>query len=501
MQRYFFLFTLGWLASSCSSHQRIEPISMPVTFLEETLETIPSNLIDKENKTLPFNWWEIFEDSQLNRLIEEALTHSPSFHSSKMKISLARSLANQTRSALYPNLNLGADIARDKFSQTGIIPFTKNDPNSPFIPQGAGIPLAATGGKDRIPVYFTQYETEITLGYEFDFWGKNRNTLKAALGRMRAAVADHLFSRLQLSIAVAKTYFQLQIDLKRHVILKEWVEIRRSAAELIENRVNHHLDDNFSFKIANSDLLESLQQLMALELEIELRKNQLKAYVAKDFTETIDFLDISAQSLPRVPIPEELPLHLLSRRPDITSQIWLIESAGKEIEVAKAGFYPDFNLYTLYGYQTLHLPKLLSWPSSFFNIDPSVSLPIFDGGRLKANLSNTEIQYDLEILKYNGLVLQAVQETLDALKQLHNADQQLKVFERLTKDQEELFQLSVLRLKNHLNSKLDQLAREDNLYQAKEKEIMALGLRLDAILSLIKALGGGYEICTFEDQT
>lgn len=500
MQRYFFLFSLGCMICSCSSTQRLEPISIPQSFLEETLNTTSSELIEKNNEILPFNWWEIFEDTQLNSLMEEALAHYPSFHTSKMKIALASSMAEQTRSLLYPSLNFGTDIARDKFSQTGIIPFTKNDPNSPSVPQGAGIPLAATGGKDGIPVYFTQYEAEIALNYEFDFWGKNRNTLKAALGRRRASIADYFFSRLQLSIALAKAYFELQIDFQRHAILKKLVEIRTSSAELIESRLKHHLNDNFSVKLAASDLSQSLQQLLNLELDIDLRKNQLKAYVAKDFTETIEFLDISAKKLPRVPVPEDLPLHLLSRRPDITSQIWLIESAGKEIEVAKAGFYPDFNLYALYGYQTLHLPKLLSWPSSFFNIDPSISLPIFDGGRLKANLSNAEIQYDLEILKYNGLVIQAVQETLDALKKLQNSDRQLKVFEKLTQDQEELFQLSSLRLKNHLNSRLDQLTRENTLYQAKEKEMIALGLRLDAILSLVKALGGGYEICTSEDH-
>ena len=196
-----------------------------------------------------------------------------------------------------------------------------------------------------------------------------------------------------------------------------------------------------------------------------------------------------------MPLPKDLPVHLLAYRPDITAQLWLIESAGKLIEVAKAGFYPDFNLTAIFGYQTIHLSKLFIYPSTYYNVDPAFTLPIFDGGRLLANLRGSEINYDLAILQYNELVINAVRDVLDGIAVLKNSYEQYQEFKNRRSQLEQIFNLTKLRVENNLNSNLDYLSSEQNMLVARDQEVVALGNTIQAALTLIKAVGGGYDAC------
>jgi len=161
--------------------------------------------------------------------------------------------------------------------------------------------------------------------------------------------------------------------------------------------------------------------------------------------------------------------------------------------VAKAGFYPDFSITGLFGYQTIHLHKLFRYPSTFYNVDPAFSLPIFDGGRLLANLRGSEINYDLAIINYNNLILNAVKEVLSGLAVLRKSGQQLQEFKNQLNNQEENYKLN-----HNLDSDLNLLSSEQIMLSARDREIVALGNTIQAVLSLIKALGGGYEACYIE---
>lgn len=483
------------LVAGCSYTDRAIPLEAPSQPIEEALSRSTTNSIDLD-ENIPYDWWKIFQDEQLNTFVSEGLLHNPTFQQTRAKILYAASVAARARSSLYPNLIYGADVARQKFSETGIIPF--NTANKSGLPNGAGIPGVATGGFMGIPVYFTQFETELSLTYDFDFWGKNCNTLKAAIGEMNAAIADEIFARLQFSVAIVQTYFRLQIDYQRQILITQLVKDREAYLDLMRQRVQGNLTDALTLRAVETNVSETIQKLLEVKLEVSLRENQLRAYLAQDFNEDIDPYKILPKQLPKVPIPQNLPVHLLARRPDITSQLWLIESAGRQIQVAKAGFYPDFNISALFGFQTISFPKLFNWPSTFFNVDPAVSLPIFDGGRLQAEFFRSEINYDLAILKYNELVLNAVREVLDGLASLQNSEKQVEVFGKIANDQRELLRLTTLRVENNISSNLDKLLREEALLEAEDNEIAALGNKIDAILNLIKAIGGGYECCESE---
>lgn len=245
-------------------------------------------------------------------------------------------------------------------------------------------------------------------------------------------------------------------------------------------------------------MISAKQVLLEIQADIAVNEYQLKTYLAGQFDETINDIQIDEQPLPKIPLPGDLPLSLIARRPDITAQLWLIESAGKQIEVAKAGFYPDFNIIALFGFQTIHLHELFNWKSCYYNVDPAFSLPIFDAGRLSANLTASEINYDIAIYRYNALVLNAVRDVLDGLTLLRNADLQLKEAQSKVKQQEDLLQLTILKKQNHLSSELDFLVSQQAVLISQNVEITTLGRKIQAMLSLIKALGAGYKTCMEE---
>lgn len=449
----------------------------------------PIEIPDDSINFVPPDWWTLFHDSQLKDFIALTLERNPTIHIARENVFLAASKAQQVRSRLFPNVLWGADVSRQKLSETGIVPFNRN---RGVPPTAMNTPFPAPGGENGIPVYFTQYETQLFLTYDFDIWGKNRNAFKAAIGEVKAKIADEAFIALEMGISVARVYFQLQTNYQRHKLAKKFVENKSRYLALVKERVQSNLNELVSVKEAEVDLVGAKQGLLNLEKEIELNEILLKTYLAGDFTEQIAIHEIGNIE---IPVLQEIPLHLISNRPDIISQLWLIESAGKEIEVAKAGFYPDINLAALFGFQTIHLNKLFEWKSVYYNIDPAISLPIFDGGLLRANLLKSEVDYNLAIYEYNNRVLNGVREVLEGLALVRNTTLQLEEFRRRASIQREIVYLTSLKVENHLSSGLDYLKTEAQLLIDQDVELIAQGNMIQSVLTLIKALGGGYDPC------
>lgn len=482
--RLFSLLFSGLLLSGCGQlTPRAEPIEPPGFALEEASRDFI------KTEYLPENWWSLYNDAQLSYMIEVALARNPSLQSAQSKIETAAANANRMRAALFPSLTWGGDVSRQKFSETGIIPF---GPNPQATPGGSGLP--ATGGAGGIPVYFTQYETELSLNYDFDLWGKNRNLLAAAAGEVQAAAADAIFTRLNLAVAIARVYFDLQIQFQRLHIAQAAVKNKEIYLQLTEKRIHSQLGNALQQQIAETNVAQARQTLLQIEEQIAVDEYRLKAYLAGDFTECIHPADVSPESLPAIAVPCDLPLTLIARRPDIIAQLWLIESAGHEIEAAQAGFYPNVNLTAFLGLQTIHFRELLEGRSGFYNIDPAFSLPIFDGGRLQANLWASETRYDQAVYQYNEKILNAAEEVLESLAILQKSQEQLTQLIKSTSYQQKLFQLTTMRVAHHLDSDFNQLDSEILYLNAQDQELLALANSLQASLSLIKALGGGYDI-------
>lgn len=480
----------------CSSLcDRAPAYGVPCGSMESSVSDALNDPLFEPVDWIPKTWWSIFDDPQLGLLIETTLANNPTIHAACARILEAQYEADRVRASLFPNITWAGDVLREKFSKTGLIspPSTSSPLLSKPFSQTIGAAVPASLG--TIPFYFTQYETAFNLTYNFDIWGKNRENLRAACGLVRANIADDIFTRLNLSISVAQVYFQLQTDYQRQKISKEIIQNRQKYVDLIKERIKSNLENNITLNSAEFNLASARQTLLQIQGNIAVNEYQLRAYLAANFDEDIQDLHIDERPLPKVPLPTELPMRLLAHRPDITAQLWTIESAGHQIESAKAGFYPDFNLMSFFGFQTIHFHKWFWGKSTYWAVDPAFTLPIFDGGVLLANLHHSEVNYDLEIFQYNQLILNAVKEVLDGITILRNVHDQFEIFKEEVKNQQQITELTQQRMKAHLNSQLDFLNAERTYLVAKDQEIVTLGNTFQAILSLVKALGGGYDVC------
>jgi NodT family efflux transporter outer membrane factor (OMF) lipoprotein len=474
--------------AGCSSAPRIIPKEAPYLAIEHSIQTNSYSPLIIYGREIPEEWWMLFHDEQLSSLIEQALAANPTLQQARLKILQAAYQADFARSFLFPTFTLGGDVLREKFSETGLIPF--NNPASAAPPQPS---LPATGGSNGIPVYFTQYETEVFMNYDLDIWGKNRKTWDAALGIAQANAAEEIFTSLLISMAVAKVYFELQTDYQKERIALALLENQKKNLELTKLRVERHIDNLVNVKQAEVSVSEAQEDLLQLQANIATNEYKLKAYLGGDFLEEVNSKGITRHTLPSVPLPADLPLHLIAYRPDITAQLWLLYSAGQEIEIAKIGFYPDFSITGLIGYQTLHLHKLFEYPSMYYNVDPAFTLPIFDGGKLLSNLRQSEVNYDLAIAEYNDLILKAAQEVLTSLAVLNASEKKLDASQNQLNRQEEVFKLTQLKRDGNLASELDALKTEQAALLASRQYTNNLGNTLQASLNLIQSLGGGYK--------
>lgn len=424
-------------------------------------------------------WWQMFGDEQLNEIITRSLSKNPSLKVSEAKALLANAEAKTTAAILYPFLDANADALRYHISHTG--PFGKIPPTT-------------------FPFNYTQYDLNLQFSWEIDWWGKNWNALRAAIGEVQASIADTAQARLALSVTVAEAYFRYQIDLRRMKLAQRLVENLQRTVELVKFRIKQGLETDITLNVTLGGLLNAKDKLIALEQDALLMEDRLRMYLAGEFLDEFEEAEGLIGLKAPFPLPAELPLDLLSHRPDITAQIWRVEKAARNINVARAQFYPNLNIMGLIGFQTISIKKLFEGDSLQGNGGPAIHLPIFEGGRLRANLEGAQWEYAIAVNQYNDLVFHAVADTLDAIISLQKLNTRLQDVGDVTKTFEENNRLFKQRLKHNLSSELDVLVSERDVLSSQDAE-WVLQFSIDqAMLGLINALGGGYsaqyESCT-----
>lgn len=464
-----------------------QAIALPSESIEQVQHRALQDPIFVEVDEIPANWWTLFGDSQLSDLIEQALEDNPSLQIAEAKIRSAQYNAEAVRSYLFPTLFATGNLEPTRLSKTTIPPTQGFGNTLPPIPVGAP------------PFNFTEYQLALNILYDFDVWGKLRNNLKSAWGEYQARIADAAFVRLGISIAVAEAYFHLQIALHRQEIAEQLVANRSQLSALTQNRQQRNLDSALQTLQTQENLAGAIGDRTLVLSTIAQQTHQLNTYLGGDFSTQIDIRPVDTALLESVPLPKELPLHLLSNRPDITAQLWLIEAAGKQVEVAQAGFYPDFNLMGSAGFNTIFLQTFFQNRSTFGFIEPAVTLPLFTGGLLKANLDNSVVNLDRAIIEYNDLILRATKEVLDGIEVLQFTHAHLKQAHTETDSQKKMYQLRQQRAKTGLDSALTLLSSQTTWLAAQDRELEILDQTLGALLALIKALGGGYKVTQVEE--
>jgi NodT family efflux transporter outer membrane factor (OMF) lipoprotein len=414
------------------------------------------------------DWWKSFSDAQLDALVEEALSGNPSMGAARARLDRVVALAGAAGAPLTPHVSAGANLNRQRYSATGIFP--------PPI-----------GGS-----YYTQSQLALQFSYEIDFWGKNRAAYDAALGQARAAEVDAFAARLLLSAAVAHAYAQLGRAFEQLDVAQATLAQRQAIFDLTRQRLAAGLDTKVEVKQAEASIPAARQRIAQLEEEIALARNQLAAFVGKGPDRGLAIARPSARAT-QVALPSTVPADLLGRRPDVVAQRWRVEAARRDVDSAKAQFYPNVNLAALVGVQTVSYGKLFSPDSRIPQADAAVLLPIFDGGRLRGNLGARDADYDLAVEQYNQTVLDAVREVVDRLASLRSVETQTSDAAIGLSAAEEAYSVAVARYRAGLGNYLQVLAAETLVLEQKNLGADLRYRELDLSIDLIRALGGGFE--------
>jgi len=375
----------------------------------------------------------------------------------------------------------------------------------PFLDAGAGIETgrfsangfnAALRGENFVSAFITP----LSLRYQFDFWGKNHAALEAALGEAAAEKAEQAEVLLQLTSAIARSYIQGRALRQQLDLAQAMVELRHDLLTMDETRLRLGLDSVDQVKQATIDLEQVNKREAGIRDQLNLHRNLLAQLSGNGPDSTQNLFTDTVINAEGMRLPAKLPLELLRHRPDLASALHRAEAAAQRVKVAKASFLPTIDLTAFAGLNALRLTKeasslanlLFSGSSFSYGIAQGLRLPLFEGGRLRGELSAQRAEYDGAVELYNDTLLHAVQEVADSLSRWRETGSILEAHGRLLAAQHEKLGLVQDRFHSGLDDRRALLAHQhavlDQEYTLKTLEAD----QLVAMVDLVEALGGGY---------
>ena len=413
------------------------------------------------------SWWREFGDEQLNTLISQALADNPNLKLVQSRLVRARAVTEVVDAALLPQVNAGLDFTHQRYTSNGAVP----------------APLA---GSER-----SSGTLQFSASWELDFFGKYRATLDAALGTVKAAQADAQAAQVLLSANVVRSYFTIVRLNEQLVVARRALALREEALNLVRDRVNAGLDTRLELSQSEGSVPEARQHIEALLEQQALAQNALAALIAQPNGHQVP-VTVQLLAIKNVANPSTLQADLLGRRADIVAARWRVEAARHDIINAKTQFYPNINLNAFAGFSSIGLERLLDPGSTQWGVGPALRLPIFEGGRLRANLIGKTADYDAAVESYNAAVFDAIHDVADQLVSVKSIARQQVQQQAAQAAAEAAHEIAVQRFKAGLGNYLNVLASEIPLLAQRNQAVELAARALDARVALIRAVGGGY---------
>ena len=405
----------------------------------------------------------------LQDLVDEALAGNPNLQAAQARVNAARAMAEGAGAAKKPTVGASASDTYQRFTENGLIP-------PPFAGE-----------------YYSDVELALNFSYDFDFWGRHDADIRQAVSDEKAAEAEQYNARLMISTAVARTWIQLARQYDQLEIVQRQQAIRAQVDKLTQLRLNAGLD-------TQSERQTTIQQTATLKNEeiqwqeaIVLSRNQLGALLGKgpDRGQSIPtpVLPVAATA----DLPDALPLELVGRRPDIVAARWRVEAAQGGIADAKSQFYPNVNIAAFIGQSALEWGSILKPGSRVVGVGPAITMPVFEGGRLRAQLKGRVAAYDGAIATYNQALNDALHDVADQVQSAHFAKVQSDNQQVATDAAEANLKLARQREQVGTINMLQVLGTESAWLSQRRLQLDIDARRADLRVSLIKSLGGGFD--------
>ena len=414
-------------------------------------------------------FWEVFGDPVLTGLELEATTNNPDVLAAFERVEQARAIARISRADLFPGLSFDPNGNRTRYSPSRTA-------------QPGALVLGYTG---------SQFELPLDMSYEVDLWGRVRRSFRAAREQAQASAAAYQTVLLSLQAEVAQTYFMIRsIDLDRTVVGKT-ITLRKKNLSLVESLHHGGADSQLDVDQAETELASAQADYVGLDLTRAQLENALGVLCGQTAS---SFSLAATDRIYRPPIiPVGLPADLLERRPDVAQAERTMAAASEGIGVAQAAYFPSIQLTGTAGTESVALQDLFTWENRIWSIGPNISLPLFEGGRIRAGVQSAQAAYLQAVAQYRSQVLVAFHEVEDGLIGLRLLGDQFEAQMRAVDFAKKAAEQSRLRYKEGLASYIEvviadrtELENEITVYQLN-------GQRMVTTVLLIKALGGGWK--------
>ena len=456
------------LLAGCASMKGLEPQGK-LTDIDRLAK--PHSLSGVELTNAPWprdDWWTAMGDPQLDALIDEALADSPTLAAADARVRLALAQADAQDAARKPEVGAKASYS--------------------------GIRIPATVAPDPFGGHYLGVDIlSLNVGYSPDLWGGKRAAWEATVDQAHAAQVDAQAARLMLSANIAQTYAELAHAADLQDLAQGELDRSRNTQKLTAQRVKAGIDNDIQLRQTDAAVAVAQRGVESAQEQAALFRAALAALVGQGPDRGMQVARPQPLSAAALALPADLPSNLLARRPDIVAARWRVEAAARGIKAAKAQFYPSVNLSAAVGLASAGLSTLFELPSRYMQVGPAISLPIFDGGRLRSGLAQRDATYDAAVAQYDQTLVDALHQVAEQVITLRAIDAQLATQQQALDAAQSAYELGQKRYRSGVSAYLDVLSVQQPLLRAQQGMADLHAQRIVASVRLAQALGGGFQ--------
>ncbi|WP_268799698.1 efflux transporter outer membrane subunit [Pseudomonas huanghezhanensis] len=415
-------------------------------------------------------WWRAFGDDQLNHWIDLAALGSPSLAMAAARVRQAKAMAGLAESAESLHINADSTFKRH------------NWPTDQFYGPGE---LSNTSTWDN--------NASLGLSYSLDLWGRESNSTERALDLAHQSVAQERQAQLELQDNLVRAYIQFSLNYAQRDIAQATLTQQQQMLDLAQRRLQGGIGTHFEVSQAQTPLPETHRQIDALEEAIALSRNQIAALAGKGPGEGAQLRRPTLSLQAPLTLPSVLPAELLGQRPDVVASRWRVAAQARGIDVAHAGFYPNVDLVGSLGYMATGggMLEFLAGKKFNYSVGPAVTLPIFDGGRLRSELGEASAGYDEAVAQYNQTLVNALKSISDQLIHRASMDKQQRFADESVAAAQKTYDIAMIAYKRGLTDYLNVLNSQTLLFHQQQVQQQVQAARLTVHAELVVALGGG----------
>lgn len=474
------LFVLGGCAETSPNGERAQFLEPPA--MGRTLARSGAPIAAPTEAAWPSGeWWRRFRSPELDRIVETALAENQSLKKAMEALRDAEAFSQVQGARLLPFLNADMGMRQSRIPNHGVV--------ASYNPTLAGLEKTMA------------YVNPLSLHYEFDFWGKNRAILNAALGEAAAQAAETAEAQLLLTTAISRVYFRIRALARQAATASEMVKLRQDLLALAQTRFRTGIDTADGVTEASAALEAAVKREAGVTAQLDFQQNLLARLMGQGPDAGRGVVGAKTMSPPAAPaVPRQLPVELLAHRPDVAAAMHRAEAAAERIHAAKAEFMPSVDLTIVGGLEASRtstkiddLGKFLFRTSAIgYAVNPNIHLPLFQGGSLRGQLEGRRSEYDEAVDDYNETLLRAAQQVADSLASLKETRSETEAQRRLNAAARAELELARSRWSSGLKDKRELLAQA---HAVLEQVYVLDALDADYLSShvdLVQALGGGY---------